>query len=716
MHIVCFVLILLGGGLTISSAWRYNKAARRIMHLANNTRPYLHLTSISSQVLLWLLVFGYVVGAFYILLHTDVDPIFYFISLIVLINAIFIFVMVQKHQTDSIFIFIMLQKHRTDNETLINNQQEKQRALDEMEKYNLQLRNQIEEQLNEVKHQDRLLRTVNDTAAILLASNVNEFEYSLWESFGMLAESVNVDRVYIWKNFQKDDKLFCTQVYEWSEDVSPQQDTEFTVNIPYDENIPGWEETLSSGRSVNGLVRNLSQEEQNQLSPQGIISILVVPVFLKEHFWGFVGFDDCHSERNFTKAEEAILRSGSLLFANALIRNEMTQNLMQAREDALASTKSKSEFLANMSHEIRTPINAITGMTAIASNSNDIDAIHNCLKKVDTASKQLLGIINYILDMSKIEANKMELAAEPFNLFSVVQNVESIIEIRATEKRQSFSVNINPDIPYVVVGDDLRLSQILINLLSNAVKFTPEEGEISLSLRLLSSNNNLHCFEALIKDNGIGISKEQQSRLFSSFEQAEKGTSKRYGGTGLGLAISKRLANLMGGDITLESEYGKGSSFAVTFCLGVGKTDTIDSTEKANDCDFSGKTFLLVEDIEINREIVLALLEDSSVTIECAENGQEAVNIFKANSQKYDLIFMDIQMPIMDGYTATKAIRDSGVPHAQTVPILAMTANAFAEDVEQCRAVGMNDHIAKPIDIDLLIRKINNLLQHSHSI
>ena len=363
-------------------------------------------------MLLWFLVFGYMVGALYTLLNTNLDSIFYFISLIVLVNAVFIFIMVQNHCTDS--------------ETLISNHQEKQRSLDEMETHNLQLRNQIEEQLSEVKHQDRLLRTVNDTASILLASNVDEFEYSLWKCFGMLAESVNVDRVYIWKNFQKDDKLFCTQVYEWSEGVSPQQDTEFTIDIPYDENMPGWEETLSSGRSVNGLVRNLSKEEQNQLSPQGIISILVVPVFLKEYFWGFVGFDDCHNERDFTKAEESILRSGSLLFANALIRNEMTQNLMQAREDALASTKSKSEFLANMSHEIRTPINAITGMTTIARGYQDIDAIHSCLKNVDTASKQLLGIINDILDMSKIEANKMDLAVEQFSFFSVVQNVESM--------------------------------------------------------------------------------------------------------------------------------------------------------------------------------------------------------------------------------------------------------------------------------------------------
>ena len=702
INIVCFAFIIIGGGLTILSAWRYNKISYRIRHLSPQVRHYSHITSVLGQVLLWFLILGYGAGAFYVLFDTNVDPFFYFISLTVLGNAVFIFLMVRNHGVDS--------------EALIKNHQEKQNSLEQIENYNLQLRSQIEAQLNEVKYQDHLLRTVNDTASILLASDVDEFEDGLWRCFGMLAKSVNVDRVYIWKNSQRDSKfskLFCTQVYEWSEGASPQQGSEFTVDISYDENIPGWEETLSAGRSVNDLVKNLSQEEQDQLSPQGIISILVVPVFMKEHFWGFVGFDDCHNERIFTKAEEAILRSGSLLFANALIRNEMTQNLMQAREDALSSTKSKSEFLANMSHEIRTPINAITGMTAIARGSDDIEAIHRCLKKVDAASQQLLRIINDILDMSKIEANKMKLAAEPFELLSVVQNVESIIEIRAAEKKQKFTVNTSSDIPSVVVGDDLRLSQILLNLLSNAVKFTPEEGEISLSLHLLSSSNNLHSFEVQIRDNGIGISEEQQNRLFSSFEQAEKGTSKRYGGTGLGLVISRRLANLMDGDITLESEEGKGSCFTVSFCLGVGKTDTIDNTEKTYDYDFSGKTILLAEDIAINREIVLVLLEGFSVTIECAENGQEAVDLFTANPQKYDLIFMDIQMPVMDGYTATKAIRNSGVANAQTVPIVAMTANAFAEDVAQCKAVGMDDHIAKPIDINLLLHKMNDFLGHA---
>ena len=699
IKIVCFALIMLGCVLTISSAWRYNSVARRLIPLAKNSKPYSHAIFTFSKALLWFLVAGYAAGAVYILRTPDLTTVFYFIGALVCMSAVFVCIMVNNHCADS--------------ETMLNNHQEKQRALDEMDAYNLQLRSQIETRLDEVKHHDQLLRTVNDIAAILLASSVDEFEVALWECFGMLAECVNVDRVYIWKNHEDDGKLFCTQVYEWSEDVSPQQGTEFTIDIPYDENIPGWEETLSSNRSVNGLIRNLSQEEQNQLSPQGIISILVVPVFLKEYFWGFVGFDDCHNERDFTKGEEAILRSASLLFANALIKNEMTLSLVQAREDALSSTKAKSEFLANMSHELRTPINAITGMTAIARGSKDVETAHNCLKKVDAASRQLLGIINDILEMSKIEANKMELAAEQFNLRDVIQDVDDIIEIRVAEKKQNFRISLGSDVPSAVVGDNLRLSQILLNLLSNAVKFTPEGGDISLTLELLSSEDDRYCLEAKIKDNGIGISEEQQNRLFNSFEQAEKGTSKRFGGTGLGLVISRRLANLMDGDITLESELGKGSCFSVTFCLGVGKVIEVERVEEPPDYDFSGKTFLLVEDIDINREIVLALLEDSAATIDCAENGQEAVDVFTANPQKYDLIFMDIQMPVMDGYTATRAIRASGVSTAATVPILAMTANAFAEDVAQSKAAGMNDHIAKPIDINLLLHKINSLVSHS---
>ena len=377
-----------------------------------------------------------------------------------------------------------------------------------------------------------------------------------------------------------------------------------------------------------------------------------------------------------------------------------------------AASRAKSEFLANMSHEIRTPINAVTGMTAIARSSGNLDRIHDCLDKIGLASHQLLGLINDILDMSKIEAKKFDLAHEPFSPEAMVRNAESINGVRTAEKKQRFAVDLAPDLPEVVVGDEMRLSQILLNLLSNAVKFTPEGGEIRLALKRIGSRGGKEEVEASVRDSGIGITEEQRARLFSAFVQADSGTSKRFGGTGLGLAISKSIAELMGGGISVESVPGKGSCFTVRVLLEKGSSDMLKISQTGKtpaDFHFEGRTLLLVDDVPINREIVIALLEDTHVAIDCAENGQIAVNMFTANPDHYDLIFMDVQMPIMDGYDAARAIRafeaehPAKEKHPQGVPIIAMTANAFAEDVEHCKKAGMNGHIAKPIEVETLL-------------
>jgi len=390
--------------------------------------------------------------------------------------------------------------------------------------------------------------------------------------------------------------------------------------------------------------------------------------------------------------------------------NQKNESLVELKELAEQASKSKSSFLANMSHEIRTPINAITGMATIARGTDDLSRIHDCLNKIDAASRQLLGIINDILDFSKIEANRMELAAEAFELPTLFANIKSIIEISAAAKDLNFEVLVDSDLPRTVVGDDMRFSQILLNLLSNAVKFTPNGGNVSLSAKLLETTENVHTLEVKVTDTGIGMSEEQQKRLFHSFEQADTSISKRFGGSGLGLVISKSLAELMSGGITLESDLGKGSCFTVHVCLiASGEEISAEETDEQN-YDFNGRTVLLAEDVEINREIVITLLDGVGIHIDCAENGQQAVDLYLANPTLYDIVFMDIQMPVMDGYNATKIIRSSGVINAETIPILAMTANAFAEDIENCRAAGMNDHIAKPIEFELLYKKMAKLL------
>lgn len=558
---------------------------------------------------------------------------------------------------------------------------------------------------------EKLLHTVNDMASILLSSTVGDFNESVLKCMEMLAKSVDVDRTYIWENYYKDGELYCTQVFEWSEGADPQQGNELTVNVSFPED---WYSRLSTNASVNGIVAEFPTREREHLQAQGIISILVVPIFLQNKFWGFFGFDDCRHSRNFSSPEESILRSASLLIATALARNEMTRSLVKAREEALASTKAKSNFLSNMSHEIRTPINAITGMTAIARMSSDLTKVRSCLDKIDTASRQLLGIISDILDVGKIEAGKMELLSQPFDLMQTIQDIKNLVEVKANEKKQAFTISLSPDIPNVAVGDNVRLNQIFLNLLSNAVKFTPENGKIELDIKLLSNKDGLLTFEATVCDSGIGIAPEHMQRLFRPFEQAERSITRNFTGTGLGLTITKSIAKLMGGDVMVKSKLGEGSCFIAMFQLKAAKeklkeAKPLPPAAPKGPADFSSKTALLAEDIAINREIVLELLQDTNITIECAETGKQAVKMFNDNPGKYDIIFMDIQMPEMDGYQATRLIRQSG-EKGKTVPIIAMTANAYKEDADKAIESGMNAHLAKPIDINAVIEVLKKYL------
>jgi CheY-like chemotaxis protein len=475
-------------------------------------------------------------------------------------------------------------------------------------------------------------------------------------------------------------------------------------------------------------------------------------------------------------------------------------------------------------------------------------------EKIEAASTHLLGVINDILDMSKIEAGKLELSFSDFDFEKMLQKVVNVINFRVDEKAQQLTVHIDKRIPRALIGDDQRLAQVVTNLLSNAVKFTPEEGSIWLDTQLLEEEDGVCVIEISVADSGIGISPEQQERLFTSFQQAESSTSRKFGGTGLGLAISKRIVELMDGRIWVESEAGHGSTFtfmvklkrgaslkpsllnpgvnwknirtlavddaadireyftelsrslgihcdtasgAVEACAlidsngpydlyfidwkmpemdgitltriimerGRGQSVVImisstewsvieDEAKRAginkflpkplfpsmiadciNEClgarsfakeeetaeldDFSGRRLLLVEDVEINREIILTLLESTNLVIDCAENGVEAVKLFSKNPRSYNMIFMDLQMPEMDGYEATRQIRAleaenaSGSPFSGGTPIIAMTANVFREDIEKCLEAGMNGHLGKPLELKEVLDKLREYLTQS---
>ena len=576
---------------------------------------------------------------------------------------------------------------------------------------NMSLEKQNESLEDQVEHRTEILNIVNQIATALLESQVETFSESLLACMEKLGVSMDVDRVYIWENHMEGEELYCTQIYEWSGEAEAQQGNELTVSVPF----PGdWYPNLSANKCVNGIVDDFPEYEREHLKAQGIVSIIVVPVFLYDKFWGFVGFDDCVNVRLFTDAEEAILRTASLLFGHAYVRNATTVDLVAAKEEAMANAKAKTDFLANMSHEIRTPINAITGMVSIAKKTDDKSDVSRYLDNIDGASRQLLSIINDVLDMSKISAGKMVLANVPFQLDAVLERVKSIIRGQAVEKNLSFSSDSIGELPTVLVGDDTRLAQVLINLLSNAVKFTPDGGAIQLISEFAGKDEQgFSKLRFIVKDTGIGISKEQISSLFAEFEQADRSTSRQYGGTGLGLPISKSLARMMGGDIEVDSEVGVGSCFILTVLMQEGSPNMLEqATEDAKEAsyDFAGRRALLVEDIEINREIVKTMLDEYGLDIVEAENGQIALELFEKEPQRFDIIFMDIQMPVMDGYVATKQIRSLPDPKAKEIPIIAMTANAFAEDIQQCLDAGMNDHIAKPIDFAALASTVAKYL------
>ena len=534
-------------------------------------------------------------------------------------------------------------------------------------------------------------------------------------------------------------------------------------------------------------------------------------------------------------------------FAGVLVIMHDITELVEAREIAEQASHAKGDFLSRMSHEMRTPMNAIIGMTNIAKGSRDQEKKEYCLDKIESASKHLLGVINDILDMSKIEANKFELSLDEFDFEKMLMNVTNVINFRIEEKKQNFIVNVSKGLPFLVIGDELRLTQVLTNLLTNAVKFTPEGGTINLNIKILSNSDEKVALQIEVSDNGIGISAEQQNRLFHSFEQADGGIARKYGGTGLGLVISKRIVELMGGQIEIQSELGNGSKFIFTIEVEKGKQkpqiklalnkndirilavdDSLDirnyfnhvmaaldlscdvaedayealkmvaqnkdkpyniffvdwqmpgmngieltkeikeSTKNnaviimisvaewsdieveavaagvnrfvskplfpsvlinnINECldisyhtktenvilqsvrSYKNHTILIAEDMAVNREIMSAILESTEIVIDFAENGLEAVKQFEEHPDKYNLILMDIHMPEMDGFEATRKIRNLDFPQARTIPILAMTANVFREDIENCLKAGMNDHIGKPVDNADLLKKLDRYL------
>lgn len=390
---------------------------------------------------------------------------------------------------------------------------------------------------------------------------------------------------------------------------------------------------------------------------------------------------------------------------------ERTAELEIQTEAARQASKAKGEFLSRMSHEIRTPLNAIIGMAQVEKQIPDLPAkVEETNDEIILASKHLLDVLNDILDMSKIESGKFTMVEEPFNLKGMMEEIVGIIRQRCIEKSIQLNSNIDGLDDVTLMGDRLRLKQILINLLGNAVKFTDENGSIDFEIEQRKDASDAASFLFSVKDDGIGMTEEQLSHLFEAFEQADETVAARYGGTGLGLAISQSLVQKMGSDIHVESQVDEGSHF--WFELSLPVVDYIEEDQRDESVpDLTNKRILLAEDIAVNRMILKELLKETGSTIDEAENGEIAWKMFKKSPVGYyDFIFMDIQMPEMDGYTATESIRALDRKDARRIPIIAMTANAYREDVDRALAHGMSDHVAKPIDIGIVYRTIKKYL------
>ncbi len=591
----------------------------------------------------------------------------------------------------------------------------------------------------------------------------------------------------------------------------------------------------------------LQRPEFEYLIRFGVKAYIIVPIYVSDRFWGMITVDDCVGRRAWEPSDIHLVRLIGSVISELFARSEKERELFAAKEQAERANRAKSDFLSRMSHEMRTPLNAIIGMTSIGRIASDVDRKDYCFDKVDSASVHLLGVINDVLDMSKIEAGRFELSPTDFCLEKMLMKVTNVVRYRMEEKKQHFDVRIEPGTPAAIVMDEQRLAQVVTNLLSNAVKFTPEGGSIALSVRCADVQGGVYTLQFQVQDNGIGISPEQQERLFRSFEQADGSISRKFGGTGLGLAISKRIVEMAGGSIWVTSQEGQGACFHFTVkaelgqtqpfsqfrasinwerlrvlavddaqdvrehfqalaaslglpyvvagsaeeafsLLGEGSFDVVfvdfmmpgmdgieltrrikarpekapavimisaaewsqiekDATaagvdgfiqkplfasaiadcineqlglagtlaqeapaKQSEDGIFAGHRVLLAEDVEINREIVLALLAHTGLQIACAEDGRAAYAMFCADPDAYELIFMDVHMPEVDGYEATRMIRALSDPRAQSVPIIAMTANVFREDVERCLAAGMNGHIGKPLDVEDVIAQLRHYL------
>lgn len=536
----------------------------------------------------------------------------------------------------------------------------------------------------------------------------------------------DADRAYI---FEFDEaRTSISNTYEWcAEGITPEIDN--LQELPMSAATMWLDGFKKDGHIfINDLEKEYDHESvlYSILKPQGIHSLMVVPMMVHGEVVGFIGVDNpctnmdkslflsvvaasCYSE---------IAHNKRILSEKLELEKKQRKLLQEALAQAEYANRAKTVFLNSMSHDIRTPMNAIVGFTNLAEDHiSETELVREYLHKISVSSKHLLNLINDVLDMSRIESGNVKIEHNRMCLSDLLHELQTIIHADVYEKHLNYVVINNSDTSRIIIGDKLRLNQILLNLVSNAIKFTPKDGSITIKINEEVTKDNRVTYHIEVQDTGIGMNKEFIPHIFEPFVREQTSTISKIQGTGLGLSITKKLIDLMGGSITVQSIEGNGTVFNLSISFEIAEQVVPKVKAKTSNVSgqkptaFDGKRVLLVEDNELNQEIAEAILQMAGFKVEIAGDGSQAVEMVKSSEVGYyDLVLMDIQMPVMNGYDATRAIRGIDNPALAQIPIVAMTANAFEEDRRSAFACGMNEHIAKPINVPRLVEVLSELI------